>query len=172
MKLPDNLPKAPRSAYVLIFSAVFVISLFCAYFLSADGRVLEKKIESKQKDYAEILLLRDVYESQKRAFEKAVSKKTENRPMSLGAVEEMAGKSFIGGTLTGLQPVTVKEGKGVQRMSVDVKVSGAALGEVISFVKSAENCGFVVGKLRLSQQAANPTTLDMQATVMERPSNG
>jgi hypothetical protein len=55
---------------------------------------------------------------------------------------------------------------------VDVKVTGASLGEVISFVKSADNSGLYVSKLRLSAPAANPTFLDMQATIMERRSNG
>ena len=148
------------------------ISVIYAYFLSEDTRLLEKKIESRQKDYAEVLQLKDVYESQKRAFEKAVSRKVENRGISLGVVEEMVAKNFIGGTLTALQPVTAREEKGAQRMAVDVKVTGAALGEIISFVKSADNFGLYVSKLRLSPPAANPTSLDMQATVMERRSNG
>jgi hypothetical protein len=172
MKIPDNLPTVPRSVYVLLFSAVFVISVFYAYFLNEDARILEKKIESGQRDYAEVLQLRDAYESQKRAFEKAVSRKVENHGISLGVVEEMAAKSFTGGTLAALQPVTAREGKGKQRTSVDVKVTGAALGEVVSFVKSADSLGLSVGRLRLSQPAANPTVLDMQATVAEKPSNG
>ena len=130
------MPTVPRSVYVLLFSAVFVISVFYAYFLNEDARLLEKKIESAQRDYAEVLQLRDAYESQKRAFEKAVSKKVENRGISLGVVEEMAAKSFTGGTLAALQPVNAREGKGGQRMSVDVKVTGAALGEVISFART------------------------------------
>ncbi len=116
-----------------------MISVFYAYFLNEDTRLLERKIESRQKDYAEVLQLRDVYESQKHAFEKAVSKKVENRAISLGVVEEMVAKSFMGGTLTALQPVTTREEKGGQHMAVEVKVTGAALGEVISFVKSADN---------------------------------
>ena len=104
MKIPDNLRTVPRSVYVLLFSAVFVISVFYAYFLNEHARLLEKKIESGQRDYAEVLQLRDAYESQKRAFEKAVSKKVENRGISLGVVEEMAAKSFTGGTLAALQP--------------------------------------------------------------------
>ena len=135
--------------------------------------LLEKKIQSKQKDYAEALQLKDVYESQKRAFEKAVSKKVENRAtISLGVVEEMVAKNFIGGTLTALQPVTTREDKGGQPMAVDVKVAGAALGEVIAFVRSADNIGLYISKLRLSVPAANPTSVDMQATVIERRSNG
>jgi hypothetical protein len=146
--------------------------VFYAYFLSEDARFVEKKIESGQKDYAEVIQLRDAYESQKRALQKAVAKKIENRGISLGVVEDMVTKSFTGGTLAALQPVAAREGKGGQRMSVDVKVTGAALGEVISFVKSADSLGLYVAKLRLSQPAANPTTLDMQATVTERRSNG
>jgi hypothetical protein len=172
MKILDSFPAVPHSVYVFVFSAIFVISAFYAYFLNEDARLLEKKIESRQKDYAEVLQLKDVYDSQKHAFEKAVSKKVENRSISLSVVEEMVAKNFIGGTLTALQPITAKEENGGQRMAVDVKVTGAALGEVISFVKSADNIGLYVGKLRLSVPAANPTSLDMQATVMERRSNG
>jgi hypothetical protein len=173
MKILDNFPAVPHSVYVLAFLSIFGISVVYAYFLSEDARLLEKKIHSKQKDYAEVLQLKDVYESQKRALEKAVSKKAENRAnISLGIVEDMVAKSFVGGTLTALQPATTKEEKGGQPMAVDVKVTGAALGEVISFVRSADNLGLYVGKLRLSVPAANPTSLDMQATVMERHSNG
>ncbi len=57
-------------------------------------------------------------------------------------------------------------------MAVDVKVAGAALGEVIAFVRSADNIGLYISKLRLSVPAANPTSVDMQATVIERRSNG
>lgn len=142
------------------------------YFLSEDTRLLEKKIESKQKDYAEVLQLRDAYESQKRSLEKAVSRKVENRGISLGVVEEMVGKNFTGATLASLQPAATREEKGGHRMAVDVRVTGATLGEVISFVKSADNLGLYVGKLRLSTPPANPTSLDVQATVMERRSNG
>ena len=172
MKILDNFPAVPASVYVLAFLAIFGISAIYAYFLSEDTRLLEKKIELRQKDYAEVLQLKDVYESQKRAFEKAVSRKVDNRGISLGVVEEMVAKNFIGGTLTALQPATTREEKGGQRMAVDVKVTGAPLGEVISFVKSADNFGLYVSKLRLSVPAANPTSLDMQATLMERRSNG
>jgi hypothetical protein len=173
MKILDNFPVVPASVYVVAFSSIFGISAIYAYSLSEDAHLLEKKIQSKQKDYAEVLQLKDVYESQKRAFEKAVSKKVENRAtISLGVVEEMVAKNFIGGTLTALQPVTTKEEKGGQRMAVDVKVTGAALGEIISFVRSADNLGLYVSKLRLSVPAANPASLDMQATVVERRSNG
>jgi hypothetical protein len=84
----------------------------------------------------------------------------------------MVAKNFTGGTLSSLQPTTSKEGKSAQRMRVEVKVTGATLGEVISFVKSADSMGFSVGKLHLSQPPANPATLDLQATVSERPPNG
>ena len=172
MKILDNFPAVPASVYVLAFLAIFGISAIYAYFLSEDTRLLEKKIESRQKDYAEVLQLKDVYESQKHVLEKAVSRKVENRGISLGVVEELVAKNFIGGTLTALQPTITREEKGGQRMAVDVKVTGAPLGEVISFVKSADNFGLYVSKLRLSAPAANPTSLDMQATVMERRSNG
>ena len=56
-------------------------------------------------------------------------------------VEDMVTKSFVGGTLTSLQPSTDKEEKGSTQTAVEVKVAGAALGEIVTFVKAVENAG-------------------------------
>jgi hypothetical protein len=170
-KILDKLAAVPLNAYVLGLLGVFAVTSISAYFLNENTRLLERKILSRQKDYAEVLQLKDLYESKKHALEKA-PRKAEIHAITLGLVEEMVAKNFVGGTLTALQPVTNKEDKTAQHMAVEVKVAGAALGEIVSFVRAADNSGLRVGKLRLSQQAANPTVLDVQATLMEKRSNG
>jgi hypothetical protein len=92
--------------------------------------------------------------------------------MSLAVMEAIVAKSFVGGSLASLQPTTTKEDRGGQRMAIDIKVVGAPLGEIVSFIKATENTGLRVGRLRLSLPAANPSTLDMQATVVERRVHG
>ncbi len=170
MNVPDRLRTVPQNVYVIAFLGIFAISAFFAYFTSEDTRLLERKIESRQRDYAEILQLRDIYEAKKHAADKAGAGHVEKRPVTLASVEEMVGKSFVGGALSTLHPAAERGQGGAG--AVEIKVTNAPLGEVISFVKNAESFGFYVGKLHLSLSAANTGVLDVQATVMERRSNG
>ena len=172
MNVPDRLRNIPQNVYVIFLVGIFVISAFFAYFTREDAHLLERKIKSRQKDYAEALQLRDIYEAKKRAADKAGAGRVEKRPVTLTAVEELIGKSFIGGALSTLRPISEKGEKGREQMAVEIRVTNAPLGEVISFVKNAEGTGFFVGKLRLSMPANNSSSLDMQATVMEKRSNG
>ncbi len=168
MTIINRLATIPEKYFVLIFLGIFLITGLSTYFSIQDTLILEKKIRAKQKDLFETLQLKDAYETKKRAIERLAGKKTENRGISLGLIEETVTKSFISGKLATLQPTHTKEEKGQQRMAVEVKVTGAALGEIVAFVKAVESSGFYVEKMRLSTPAANPSALDMQATVMER----
>jgi hypothetical protein len=171
MNIPERLRTVPQNIYVIAFLGIFAICAFLAYFTREDTFLLERKIESRQKDYAEILQLRDIYEAKKHAAEKAGAGRVEKRPVTLASVEELVGKSFTGGALSTLHPVAEKGEKGAQQ-AVEIKVTNAPLGEIISFVKNAEGFGFYVGRLRLSLSSANTGALDVQATVMEKRSSG
>jgi hypothetical protein len=172
MRMLSNFDVVPHNVKVLVLLGLFLISTLITYFLSEDTALIEKRISSKQKDLALVLQLRDSYETKKRVADKGVVRRADQPALSLGTLEDMVSKSFVGGHLAQLQPVASKEGKGDRRVAVDVKVTGAPLGEVISFVRAAEDAGFIVRRLRLSLPAANPMALDMQATVMERRSRG
>ena len=167
MNIPERLRTVPQNVYVIGFLGVFVISLLFAYFTMEDTRLLEKKIQSRQKEYAEVLRLREIYEAKKHAAEKAGGQ-GEKHPMTLASVEELAGKSFFGGTLSNLRPVTDRMGRGAGSMAVEIKVTNAPLGEVISFVRNAEGFGFYVGKLHLSLSSAGTGGLNVEATVTEK----
>jgi hypothetical protein len=172
MTIINRLATIPEKYFVLIFLGIFLITGFSTYFSIQDTRILEKKIRAKQKDLFETLQLKDAYEAKKRATERLGGKKTERKDISLGLIEETVAKSFVSGKLATLQPTHTKEEKGQQHMTIDVKVAGAALAEVIAFVKAVESSGLYVEKMRLSTPAANPSTLDMQATVKERYLHG
>ena len=168
MKIPEKLSAVPPHVYVLIFFAIFVAASLWAYRVHEDARLLEKRIEARQKDYAEVIQLKDSYETKKRAFEKAASKKVETKALSLAFMEDMVAKNFMGGSLVMLQPTSAREGKGPDRSAVEVKVTGAPLGEVISFLKAVEDSGLYASKLRLSQPPSNALSLDIQVTVTEK----
>ncbi len=172
MKIFSSLAAVPEKVYVMIFFGIFLVASLSAYFVREDADLLEKQIYSRQKDLSQTLQLRDAYETKKRESERYVPKTADSQGISLALIEETAAKSFVGGTLTMLQPASTKEEKGSKRMEVDIKVTGAALGEIVSFVKATENAGLRVEKLRLSLPASNPTAVDMQATIAERRSHG
>lgn len=172
MKIFDELAHVPKRTYALIFLGVFFAAALSIYFLNEQTRLLERQISSRQKDLSEMWRLKNTYEMKKRTFEKFAARATDIRGMSLALVEEMVAKNFVGGTLTTLQPATTREGKGSQQTAVEVKVTGAPLREIVSFVKAAENVGLHVEKLRLTLPAANPTALDVQATIVERRTRG
>ena len=168
----DRLAAVPEKIYVMVFFGIFVVTAFSAYFLRQDTALLERRIAARQKDLAEVVQLRDTYEAKKHEPDRLALKKPDSQTISLGLVEDMVAKSFVGGKLTALQPGTNKEEKGGTQTTVDVKVAGAALGEIVTFVKAAENTGLRIRKLTLSVPSSNPTALDMQATITERRSNG
>ncbi len=172
MRINGRLAAVPERVYVVVFFGVFLVAALSAYFIREDTDLLEKQIYSRQKDLSRVLILRDSYESIKRESERYAPRKADSRGISLALVEETATKSFVGASLLGLQPSTTKEGKGSRRTAVEIKVAGAALGEIISFVKATESSGFRLEKLRLSLPASNPSALDMQATITERRSRG
>jgi hypothetical protein len=172
MKAFDRLAAVPEKIYLLLFSGVFLVTAIFSYFTWQDTVLLEGRISARQRDLAEVLQLRDAYETKKHEADPHVLRKPDTPAISLALVEGMVTKSFVGGILTALQPATGKEEKGNKQMTIEVKVSGAALGEIVAFVKAAESSGLRIEKLHLSLPASNPTALDMQATIAERRSHG
>jgi hypothetical protein len=164
--------KIPSNTKILACCGVFLLSGLISYFFYEDTKFIEKRILSKQKDLALTIQLRDLYESRKQALERPNFKATIQLPLSLTIVEEMVGKIFIGGRLVQLQSTTTKELKGARKAAVEVKVTGAPLNEVTSFIELSENSGFQISRLRLSLPSSNPMALDMHATIVERRNRG
>jgi hypothetical protein len=171
MTIGSRLATVPEKYFLLVFAGIFLITGAWTYFTIQDTLILETKIRAKRKELFETLQVKDAYETKKRAADRLGGRKTENRAISLALIEETVARSFVSGRLTTLQPAQMREEKG-QRMAIDVKVTGAALAEVIAFFKAVEASGLYVEKLRLSTPAANPSGLDMQATIMERYPRG
>jgi len=152
--------------YIVIFVVIIIVSSTYAYLLKEDARILEQKITARQQELGRIIKLKDLYQAKKRGLERSVSRGSQEKTISLGMIEETVTKSFTGGKLNMLKPSTIKEDRGgnAQR-AFEVKVGGAALGEIITFVKALETSGLYVKKLQLTMPAANQTIIDMYAVV-------
>jgi len=73
----------------------------------------------------------------------------------------------VGGKLAMLKPSTLKEQRGMSQSVIEMKVTGAALAEVVSFVKGVESAGLPIKKFYLTLPP-NQTVLDMYVMVAER----
>ena len=173
MRLLARLGSISENAYLVGFIGITLIALFSLISFREDAKAVERKILAKQKDLAVTLQLKDTYEAKKRTLEKNGSRRSvEPGGISLGMIEDLAKKNFVSGTLTALQPGATKEERGRQHTTVEIKVTGAALGEVVSFIKGVQATGLSVRRLRLTLPPSNASDLDMSATLSEGYTRG
>ncbi|MBA4391620.1 MAG: hypothetical protein C0399_11900 [Syntrophus sp. (in: bacteria)] len=152
--------------YIAIFIIIIIASSTYIYLLKEDTRILEQKIAAKQHELGRITKLKDLYQAKKGGLERPASKGIHEKTISLGMIEEVVLKSFPDGKLTMLKPSMIKEDRGGSaHRAFEVKVGGAALGEIITFVKILETTGLYVKKLQLTIPASNQTVIDMYAVV-------
>jgi hypothetical protein len=166
MRVLAILYSIPERVWVFVLAGIFILAGVGTYFLYTDTRLMEQKIISKQRELTAVLQLRDTYEARKRVTEKSLQK-IESTGMSLASVEGIVSKTLVGGKLTMLKPTIMKEEKGKQQMVIELRVTNAPLGEIVSFLKAAEAAGFRVKKLQLTLPQANPTSLDMHVIVAQ-----
>lgn len=166
MKMPPALLLVPERVWLFLFVGIFFLGAVASYVIYTDARALEQKIVSKQREVSSVLQLKDAYDARKRSAEKSLQK-SESVGMSLASVESIVTKTLVGGKLTMLKPAASKEEKGTQQMAVELGVTGAALGEIVAFLKAAQDAGFHVKRLQLTVPQANPSALDMHVTMTQ-----
>ena len=164
MKFLKILSSVSQRTYVLLFTAIIVLSSVFTYFRIEDAASLDKRITARQKELERTIMLKDVYFAKRKSAENVQVKKTEEKKPSLGLIEDITAKAFVAGKLASLRPTAVSEERGRAQLMFELKVNNAALGEVINFVKEVENSGLYVRKLQLNL-AASGTFVDMYATI-------
>lgn len=167
MKLIAFLATIPERVYILGFVGIFCVATMATYFIYQDTRILEKKIVSKQKEVADVYALKELYEVKKQSIEAAAPTGTAPKGMSLASIEEIASKSLIGGRMVTLRPAAGKGDKDKRQLVVEMKVSGAPLGEVIAFLQAIDSAGYRPKKLQLSLPGTGQTVLDMQTSLID-----
>ena len=95
MSVNGRLAAVPERIYVVIFTGIFLVAAFGAYFIREDTDLLERQILSKRKDLGQVLILRDSYEAKKRESERYATKTADTKGISLALIEETAAKSFV-----------------------------------------------------------------------------
>lgn len=167
MKLLSFLATIPERVYLLGFIGIFCVAVVATYFIYEDTMVLERKIVSKQKEVADTYGLKELYEAQRQALQAAAPAGSAQKGMSLASIEEIAAKSLIGGRLVALRPSAGRTDKEKRQMVIELKVSGAPLGEVVTFLQAIDSAGYRPKKLQLSLPSTGQTMLEMQASLID-----
>lgn len=167
MKIKDLLSVPSEKIFLIITGIIVCVALWASYCFYSSSRLLDQKISAKQNELARIIKLREIYLSNTYRIEKAASA-TNGRPtLSLSLMEEMVSKTFVGGKLSMLKPSTLKEQRGASQPAVELKVTGAALAEIVSFIKDIESAGLSLKKFYLTLPP-DQTVLDMYIVVTAR----
>lgn len=167
MNVRDFISAIPERAYYAVMLCIAALLLWASYSFYSDARLLDVKIAAKQRELGRVVSLKDTYLSYTGAFRKASVKKQAASTLSLGLIESLVAKNLTGGTLNSMKPGTAKEQKGKSSAVVELKVTGAALGEAIGFVNAAESSGLVFKRLQFTLPQ-DEELIDLYATIGER----
>ncbi|OPY64455.1 MAG: hypothetical protein A4E63_03496 [Syntrophorhabdus sp. PtaU1.Bin050] len=166
MKIRDLLSVQPERIFLVIIGIIACVALWASYGFYAASKALDQKISARQNELARIVKLREFYLSNMYRVERAASVRNGKPILSLSLMEEMVSKAFVGGKLNMLKPSTLKEQRGSSQPAIELKVTGAALAEVVSFVKGVESAGLSPKKFYLTLPP-NQAVLDMYIMVAE-----
>jgi hypothetical protein len=167
VNLRDLFALIPERAYYVVMACVTALILWGAWSYYSDASLLEIRIAAKQRELGRVISLKDTYLSYTGALRKGPDKKWSASGLSLGLIEGLVSKNLTSGTLNSMKPGTAKEQKGKSSAVVELKVTGAALGEAIAFVGAVESSGLVFKRLQFSLPQ-DEELIDLYATIGER----
>lgn len=167
MSILGLLGSLSERVYIMVFAGVCILAAFSAYFIKQDTYILEQKILSRQKDVAAVQTLRNLYEARRQSSQRLAARPGGPAGISLALIEEIVAKSFVGGRLTSLKPSAGREERERQQMVIELKIAGAALAEVVSFMKAVEAKGLRAKKLQMTLPQSGGALLDVSATIAE-----
>ncbi len=166
MKIPSALLLVPERIWLFVFIGIFFLGTASSFFVHKEASSVEHKIMAKQREVASVLQLKDTYEAKKQS-KGTIDHKAQSVGMSLATIESVVSKVFVGGRLAALKPASSKEEKVIQQMAFELSVTGASLGEIVTFLKTVKTAGFDITKLQLTVPQANPAGLDMRAILVQ-----
>jgi len=167
LKIQDIVSLASERLFFIIFVGIFIISCVLTYIFASNAALLDPKIIAKQSELARVIKLKEIYLARKHYIERGKTSDAEKKKFSLATIEDVVTKNFVTGNLLMLRPTTSREGRGRSQSIIEVKVSGVALKEVVSFIQTIESLGFSLTKLQLTM-VQNLELLDVYAMVGER----
>lgn len=154
-------------------SRVRLISLILAncilvpylFYLAADLKEVERKVERKRRELGRIVVLKSYY--QQRNAKPENEEKRRGKKLSLENIERLYLKNIKSGKLTNLKPVVFKQAKNVEVEGLEIRLEGVPLSDILNFLEDSEKLGLSARNTRISL-AQSSSLLDAYIIFTER----
>lgn len=133
--------KARRYALCLGLPVLVMLAGFTLY---SKYLHVKKSVSAGRRDIARMELLKAEYLEKKAAFDSVAGKAVPSGESPVAAVEEMAKRTGIKGKITSIKPLEDRTADGYTDRSVEVKLEGVDMNQLVNFLYRAEHGGRLV----------------------------
>jgi type II secretory pathway component PulM len=142
-----------------IAAAVILLYAFAVAPLSADLSRKRDMIPKKEKDLAEIRVLKDQYLDMQRRLQQAQASAAKRGPL-LTEIENITKRTNLGSKIVSLKPQAGVQTANFKESIVEIKLENVTLYDVVNFVNQLEKATLRIRKLYFKPRFDNPKLLN------------
>lgn len=142
-----------------IAAAVILLYAFVVAPLSADLSRKRDMIPKKEKDLAEIRVLKDQYLDMQRRLQQAQASAAKRGPL-LTEIENITKRTNLGGKIVSLKPQAGVQTASFKESIVEIKLENVTLYDVVNYVNQLEKATLRIRKLYFKPRFDNPKLLN------------
>ncbi len=155
-----------RDKKFLLFGGPVALVLLCAILLSPLYAELNRKrelIPRKQKDLAEIRVLKDQYLDMQRRLQQLQAAAAQRGPL-LTEIENITKRANLSGKIVSLKPQAGVQTETFKESIVEIKLENITLYDIVNYVNMIERATLRIRKLYFKPRFDNPKLLN--ATIL------
>jgi general secretion pathway protein M len=153
----------PRDKKILIIGgAVAAVILFYAFVFSPLTGDLSRKRDSipkKERDVAEMRVLRERYLEMQRRLQQAQAAAGQRGPL-LTEIENITKRAALSGKIVSLKPQAGAQTEGYKESIVEIKLDNVTLYDIVNYVHLLEKAQLRIRKLAFKPRFDNPKLLN------------
>jgi hypothetical protein len=142
-----------------IAAAAILLYAFVIGPLSADLSRKRDMIPKKEKDLAEIRVLKDQYLDMQRRLQQVQASAAKRGPL-LTEIENITKRTNLGGKIVSLKPQAGVQTANFKESIVEIKLENVTLYDVVNFVNQLEKATLRIRKLYFKPRFDNPKLLN------------
>jgi type II secretory pathway component PulM len=142
-----------------IAAAVILLYAFVIAPLSADLSRKRDMIPKKEKDLAEIRVLKDQYLDMQRRLQQAQASAAKRGPL-LTEIENITRRTNLGSKIVSLKPQAGVQTANFKESIVEIKLENVTLYDVVNYVNQLEKATLRIRKLYFKPRFDNPKLLN------------
>ena len=158
----------PRDKKTLIFGGlaalIIVLYAFVVSPLSSDIARKRELIPKKERDLAEMRVLKDQYREMQQRLQQAQASAAKRGPL-LTDIENITTRTNLKSKLVSLKPQAGVQSEAFKESIVEVRLDSITLYDIVNYVYALEKDGLKIKKLNFKPRYDNPKLLNMTILV-------